>query len=405
VVWEPLLDGSAAAAARQAIDDIAEAIACAPPALVRPQDALLLWTTLAGSSEDPRIAAACEAAVDSAIAALGEPGALGLHGGVTGIGWALAHVAEPGTADELLGELDVALVATAAAWEGTYDLIGGLVGFGVYFLERLAGPGARAEPQRGIDTVLAGLVACAERADTGTTWLTRPELLYTERERFPDGTYNCGVAHGVPAIAAWLGHVIAAAPRAGVSDLFASTTTWLRAQRQSPDPRGRFPSLFGPGGTRDRARTAWCYGDLGIAATMWNAGIRAGAEIDDWRELALECAARLPELTGVRDAGVCHGAIGMAHVLHRCYQHSRDPRFAASARSWIERGLAMRRRGEGVAGFLPAGADDRSHRAYTFLEGAIGIALALHAVVHAAEPSWDRLLLVDLPCADVVQPL
>ena len=81
-------------------------------------------------------------------------------------------------------------------WRGHYDLISGLVGFGVYALERLPRAGGR----ECLERVVARLAETAERRPDGTvTWRTGPDLLIDrELESFREGNFNLGVAHGVP---------------------------------------------------------------------------------------------------------------------------------------------------------------------------------------------------------------
>jgi lantibiotic biosynthesis protein len=83
-----------------------------------------------------------------------------------------------------------------------------------------------------------------------------------------------------------------------------------------------------------------------------------------------------------------------------------DPGFRDAARSWFERALAMRRPGEGIAGFTTPrprapGVDDtlQDESAPEVLDGVLGVALALLAGLGDDEPGWDRLLLCDLPVA------
>jgi len=64
----------------------------------------------------------------------------------------------------------------------------------------------------------------------------------------------------------------------------------------------------------------------------------------------------------------------------------------------------MRRPGEGIAGFLgqrsrqPGVDDTLVYQAVPdFLDGTLGVALALLAGLGHEEPGWDRLMLCDLP--------
>lgn len=245
------------------------------------------------------------------------------------------------------------------------------------------------------------LLATCERAEDGVTWFSAPELLpIHQREIAPDGYYNCGLAHGVPGVIALLGRIADAGldPRAAPTCMEA--LRWLHAQRLPPDPRGRFPGTVGRGLAPVPARTAWCYGDPGIAIAAFGASRRIGAPHEVWLELALEAGTRSPELCRVRDAGLCHGTAGLGHICNRFYQATKDDRFRERARAWFQRALAMRR-SEGVGGFAswtalqPTTAlgwvDDAG-----LVEGAAGVALALLGAVQPVEPAWDRMLACDL---------
>ena len=176
----------------------------------------------------------------------------------------------------------------------------------------------------------------------------------------------------------------------------------MTAQRMSADPWGRFPSRITPHTSPDRSRAAWCYGDPGVAATLWSAAARLGLDVSLARETARDAAARPAETCGVVDAGLCHGAAGLAHLMNRYYQASRDTAFADAARTWLMRAIELVRP-DGFGG-IAAWHGDRSATPWqpnaSFLEGAIGVALTWLAAVQAIEPCWDRLLLCDLPTED-----
>lgn len=115
--------------------------------------------------------------------------------------------------------------------------------------------------------------------------------------------------------------------------------------------------------------------------------------------LALDAAALPVEASGVVDAPVCHGAIGLGHVYNRIAQATGERRLREAARFWLERGLAMRRPGGKLGGFYaltPDAAGGMTRRvAYRgILQGAAGIGLALLAATTDVEPTWDRLLLL-----------
>lgn len=415
--WEPLLvDGPLADGARDAIRAIGDALAARDISAGDAAGVALFWAYAAGLEEDPETDARYGAAVDRLIGALGV-GRRGpqLYGGLAGDAWVLAHIGSSG-GEELLGRIDAGLVRILRerAWSGDYDLIVGVVGFGIYFLERLESEPDAPSAREGLAVVLDFLEETCERAAGGTTWLTRPELLVPwQRERAPGGVYNCGLAHGVPGVVALLGR-LAEGAASGESlrarALLDGAERWLWAQRldAGSDAGGWFPSMIIEGRPSEPARTAWCYGDPGIAIAAWAAARRTGTDEAAARALALAAAARDPAACGVRDAGLCHGAAGLAHLYNRCFQASGERVFREAALDWLARTLAMRAPGTGLGGFSAWTASPRAlpgdaipepgwHPVEGFLEGVAGIGLALLAALGSLEPSWDRLLACDLP--------
>jgi lantibiotic modifying enzyme len=330
------------------------------------------------------------------------PESASLYSGLAGVGWAISHL--QALLPDADGEADAAEIDASlqehlerSPWPEDYDLINGLVGYGVYALERLPRPAARACLERVVDH----LAATAERRDEGSTWWTNPTWLPAEaRAKTPRGYYNLGLAHGVPGVVALLGW----ACRAGVAvprarPLLDEAVRWLLKQQGTDG----FGYSVVPGCSEDKSRLAWCYGDPGVAAALLVAA-RCAAE-SAWEHEALRIAGRASrrphEHSGVVDAGLCHGAAGLGHLFNRIYQATGEPRLGDTARSWFERTLAMRQSGSGIGGYSawqPGGGQTWVADA-GLLTGATGIALALLAATTSIEPAWDRVLLVAIPTA------
>jgi lantibiotic biosynthesis protein len=411
MTWKPVLDGALAEEARAAALAIADEISRLKSRRHRVEEALL-WAYVAGAFDDAHTASCYDDAITALQERLESPfSSYQLHGGLAGAGWVLAHITDD--AGEFLGEVDLTLLrALREPWPTGHDLIVGLAGIGMYFVERVRA-GAGAETARsGVARVIEQLAAMADELPEGVAWLSRPELLPAWQLAIsPSGHYDLGVAHGVPGVIAYLGKVAALDDPAlevvagQASALCERAVGWFRSRSLPPDPLGRFSSWVMRGSEqRERARTAWCYGDPGIAAALWSAAIHTGADATEWRQLALECTRRPAERSGVVDVSLCHGAAGLAHIYNRFFQASGDERFRQAARDWFERTLAMRRPGEGIAGFTcvrarnPGVDNTLEHQAVSdFLDGAAGVALALVAGLGAEEPGWDRLLLCDVP--------
>jgi hypothetical protein len=346
--WQPVLTADLAEHGRRAIQEISTTIPAARPDLA--PDLTLWWAYATQDDSEPY-----DAATDALVRRASIPhGDLRLQGGLADVGFALAHVTD-GNADDVLATVDQTLIDAMRAWTGPADLVSGLAGVGVYFLER------------GLD--VDGIVDVVDRAAVtnaaGTTWSA-------------DGRYICGTAHGVPGIVSVLARL--GSPRA--TELCRGGLRWMRAQRRD-DPHACFPSWIENGKPVGWPRNAWCYGDPGVAVACWGAAARIGEPVDEWRELALVAAARPEGDCLVDSAGLCHGAFGLSHLFNRCFQATGDGRFADASRRWFAHGLAMP---------LP--------REHDLMLGTTGIGLALLAALGDEEPGWDRMLACDLPPMD-----
>jgi lantibiotic biosynthesis protein len=418
VAWSPLLDGGLRLQAIETLQAIAGSLGTVEFAAAEPEAGSLaggpaglavLFAYLAQAGLASGGAEAAARLLDGAAESIATTClAPSLYDGFTGVAWATEHLAgrvfEPDGEDaheaidetlrEYLGQ---------SPWPDSYDLVGGLTGIGVYALERLPSPHARDL----LSLVVDRLDETAERGDRGITWLTPPGLLPDwQRALCPRGYYNLGLAHGVPGAIAVLAGACAADVRGATARrLVDGAVSWLLSNRMATESGAAFPSWI-PRGAEPRAgRMAWCYGDLGIAAAL----LVTARVLDalSWEREAIAIARRAAicpmDRSGVRDAGLCHGAAGVAHIFNRFYQATLDETFADAARVWFARTLAMRQPGAGVAGYrAAAGEVDGTIRWIDdpgLLTGAAGIALALLAAVSGVEPAWDRHLLLSLPPA------
>jgi lantibiotic modifying enzyme len=326
------------------------------------------------------------------------------YGGFPGIAYAAAYLQnhfEESRETVDLDEIDEALTSylQATPWQTYYDLVNGLVGLGVYMLNRLP----RAQAVTNLERIVAHLHQLAKRGEEGITWRTPPEQLPTaSREEYPDGWYNLGVAHGVPGVIGLLSEICAmdiAQPQARV--LLDGAVRWMLTQKLPQGATALFEMCKGSAHKPSPARLAWCYGDAGIAVTLMRAAQCTGTA--EWaREAsAIAAAARDRPLheSGVCDSCLCHGTAGLAHIFNRFYQSTGEEPFKQAALVWFDHTLKLRRPGQGFGGFLYyylEGQDVQWLPRPGILEGSAGIGLALLAAVTDVEPTWDRILLTSL---------
>jgi lantibiotic biosynthesis protein len=409
--WKPLLEGDLAGEAWQAVQEVAAALkepgggmAADPTVSSGSAGVALFYTYLAQILENEAWADAAVSHFDLMVEAVSSaPLRPGLYSGLVGVGWTIEHLrgrlfdAEEEDEEDGNREIDETLLAALRRpWTGDYDLIRGLVGMGVYACERLPRPDAR----QSLLLLLVQLNDSAVRTGAGVTWHTRAEWLPPDqRERFPQGYYNLGMAHGVAGVVALLGTIAAV----GLLDsdarpLLDGAVSWLLAQERPPDSVSRFPNFVVEGIETGPSRLAWCYGDLGIAVALVSAarGVGNAAWEQEAVRIALDAAGRNPDYTMVNDPGLCHGAAGVGHLFHRLYRATGEERLAEAARFWLRRTLELRQPGEGIAGFLAwdpePGGGGHWEAERGFLTGAAGVGLALLAALAPLDPAWDRLL-------------
>lgn len=408
--WQPLLTGDLARRAVDAAREIAAELEARYPSTAgpcRPQPGgpcglALLHGYLAATGVEEEEAAGERAGLrlDHILTEAGErrlPASFWT--GFTGIAWTNLHLEEllagkAGT--DLNEEVDSMLrdVVRLTPWRWQYDLIAGLVGIGCYALDH---------PDRDLAADLLGSIVerLAESAvgrGGGITWWTPPALLGDRAATlYPQGYFDLGLAHGIPGIVALLGRACGSGLVGGEAlRLLEGAVQWLLANRRSEDGGPRFGRYAGE--IRELpARSAWCYGDPGVAVALLAAARAVGEP--GWEQEALAIArrscARPADETGVIDACFCHGTSGLGHLYNRLYQATGEESFARAAGDWFEQTLTRwDRRGEDPAGWLET-AESWWQQA-ELLEGGTGAGLALLAATSPAEPGWDRPLLASL---------
>jgi lantibiotic modifying enzyme len=356
-----------------------------------------------------------EALLSRAIEELGPGANPEYYSGYSGVAWAIQHIQdwalpENGDDGDSNADVDEALaeILNVSPWKADYDLISGLAGYGVYALERMPRPGARALLER----ILTRLEETAVPQQTGCAWPTGVHLLPPWQAQIaPNGYYNLGLAHGIPAVLALLAAMLAwGVEPTRTGRLLDQGLAWVRSQASTEASPSAFPSwvlIDHPQPEPIRNRIAWCYGDLGAGlALLQTARILADAPLQALAMTMLRaCTERLPEECGCMDACVCHGWAGNALLFLRAYQYTNDELFARAARTHLEHTLSLRKPGEGSAGWLtyfpnpnlPQGTDPNPYIPVAgLLEGSLGIGLVLCAFLDDLEPAWDRMLMTSL---------
>ncbi|MEM7350298.1 MAG: lanthionine synthetase C family protein [Acidobacteriota bacterium] len=415
--WRRLLEGDLAAEAQQAVDRLAGGLAKLPTGYAQGAqwgaaalDAgrlgqALFWAYRARVTDD---AEAADRAVECFDAASDElvrlPMQPILYAGFLGTAWVGDYLQEwifeadddLASEDDDNGEIDAALLKSLTPTTGLWncDLLKGLVGCGVYALQRLP----RRRAVLCLERIVDHLAARAVEVGPGVSW---PPLAEVD----PRVTYRLGLAHGTAGVVAFL----AAVCRAGVATdrarpLLDQACAWLLSVLAPGGDVSRCPVRVSPEGDVAPPALSWCSGSPGIAAGLLLAA--RCCEHRGWETAALELArAASASSEDLPDAGFCHGAAGVAHTFHRMYQATGEPTFAAAARTWLQRLLASQQLDMGETGFFtdplsphigvrPGGPELQETGG--LMRGAAGIGLVLQAAISDEAPDWDRLMLLSV---------
>lgn len=334
-----------------------------------------------------------------------------LFGGYAGVGFAFQQIVGGDSiedADDCCAEIDASLleILQTRAWQGDYDLIGGLVGLGAYLLERQPRPAA----VEGLALVERLLADTSTQDRGGTTWMRPPELLPEwQRQLAPKGYYNLGMAHGIPGVLSLLAlmHQRGLASARGI-ELLREGTRWMRSCRLPAGRRSQYPIWISVDADKldelEGSRFGWCYGDPGPAMALLHAGRAFGdrALEQEGIELLVAGGQGSDDAVETNDACLCHGATGLLAVFLRAWNTTGDPRLLPMIDRWVDSALRFYAKGRWPGGFARWStnhpASDSAQKGWQpdvgFLTGVSGIGLAVLAAISDVEPRWDRLLML-----------
>ncbi|MGA5565153.1 lanthionine synthetase C family protein [Streptomyces platensis] len=225
-----------------------------------------------------------------------------------------------------------------------YDVISGLAGEGRgLLLAADHGDERCAQALREVLTCLVGMThPVPSPVADGTQvpgWWCAPDryLLPRDREDYPRGDFNVGVAHGIcgplalMALAYRSGHRVP-----GMADALRRMADWVVSVGSSDDLGMRWPGRVAateaagesphrsqerqpPRDAGARSRPGWCYGTAGIAWSLYLAGQALGdRRVAALAEDAVSGLVRRPLDAAVStDPGFCHGRAGILHTVSR----------------------------------------------------------------------------------------
>ena len=265
-----------------------------------------------------------------------------------------------------------------------YDVLRGLTGLGAHHLRRHPHHPITAE----VLIYLVRLTQPLRSGDDRPAWWTHHGPDRSHAHQHPDGHANLGMAHGITGPLA----LLALAARHGVVvdgqiQAIRRICAWLDTWRLDSDCGHHWPEIVtlaehhaGRVIPRRPGRPSWCYGTPGIARALQLAAIAtsdpAGRRVAE--EALLACLRDPAQIARISASGLCHGHAGLLLTVWRAARDAETPSIAEALATYLD-------------SLAPEQLDLES---VGFLDGAAGLALALHTVgtSHTAT-SWDRCLL------------
>ena len=145
------------------------------------------------------------------------------------------------------------------------------------------------------------------------------------------------------------------------------------------------------------SRLAWCYGDLSIGITLFNAGKAIHDEhlLNNAESILIHSAINRkdPIQNLVIDPGICHGSAGIASIFYRMWWNTKNSVYLTAANYWINKTLLMAKYKYGIAGYVYT-KGKHILKGYHLLEGVSGIALSMLFISSMKEPIWDKCMMI-----------
>ncbi|MCX6223564.1 MAG: hypothetical protein NTV01_02215 [Bacteroidia bacterium] len=206
---------------------------------------------------------------------------------------------------------------------------------------------------------------------------------------------NLGLAHGIPSVL-WMLSRLAGNPDADA--MLSQGVSYLLSCRLTESANGSlFPHRMVDGKPDQAGRLAWCYGDPGVGAALWQIGVNCNRP--DWQADAIgilhKAASRRDTVTNrVMDACICHGTAGLGLLFYKMAIVSGHDEFIETADHWTRATLDHGRNTSAAAGYLFYTTGDRYIPAYSLLEGITGVGLTLLALLDSDTLGWEQGLLL-----------
>jgi len=298
--------------------------------------------------------------------------------------------------DEILNDIDDILLEHIEEFyqQDNLDILHGLVGLGLYFLER--------EHTLGVDKITEIIMSKVFRTEEGYVYWRK----YDKYDNYKS-VIDLGNAHGMGANIFFLTKVLSKTPEnEEIKEIIDSAIGFFldNSQEITDEIYCYYPlkieadaydaNSFEP----SNSRLGWCYGDLGTLYTL----LMASKHIDNKKyydiivDKLAHVATRTYDKEGfIIDAGFCHGTSGIALLFNNVYDITGKDVFWKTATYWLEQTLIKKdnTQPEGYVnyGFVIENSDEKN---ISILEGLAGLLVSYLKFLHPGATISEELLMI-----------
>ena len=211
---------------------------------------------------------------------------------------------------------------------------------------------------------------------------------------------NIALSHGISSIVAVLSNLNCASINQESRDrIIEKACNYINSQEIDPQKYGCFfPNIsLEDQDEIKRSRMAWCYGDLGVATALWEAGKVLNNKT--WKSKAIEIFTfsskrRCQEDTMVQDVELCHGSASLVMMFDYIFRETENDLFRETRDFWVNKSLELSCCTDGLAGYKTwLGPDLKWRTEYDILNGISGIGLMFLGVLYN-EKKWMEFFML-----------
>ncbi|MCJ7992734.1 lanthionine synthetase C family protein [Priestia sp. OVS21] len=289
-----------------------------------------------------------------------------------------------------------------------YDVIGGLSGIGRYLLYH------QQDENMGklLELLLTYIIALTEDKEVNGEmvpgWYIPSENQFLDQEKgqYPNGNFNLGFAHGISGCLALLaisklqGYEIEKQDQA-IEKISNWLIGWTQPDEYGPLWPGRISweeHVLNECKSKATPYEAWCYGEAGIARSLWLAG--AALNKSEWKNISLDTFIGMNQRSKSNYTLIsptyCHGMAGTLHLVQLMIQENPLTELL-EYKEFLLKQLLKHIDSDKIFGITDIEVVRKQHYKFDkpgLLSGSAGVALVLLSIFSKRELEWDSAFLV-----------